>query len=203
MNQRLRFGEVLIKSGKIDEDQLRSALGHQRRWGRKIGECMVQLGFITEEELAQTLASVLKIPHISLGRIDPSSITRELLNYVPLNVARAERIAPLAIREVNHKRRLVVTTSDPTNYRVFDDIQFKMGLPLLVMVSTDSEIEWFIRRFYMGEVNALSENYVSVAKVKKETEEAPEFVLDNISSIFYDSEFTGVSKVYKDKDKKK
>jgi type IV pilus assembly protein PilB len=205
MSQRKRFGEILIAAGKIDEDQLSSALGYQRRWGKRIGECLVRLGFINEIELAQTLSSALRLPLINLSRIDPNSITRELLTMIPIQTARAHRVVPLAQREVQQKKRLVVSTSDPSNYRVFDELQFKLGLPLLIMVSPDGEIEWFIRRFYLGELEALSENYISLAQ-SKPNEETPEFVLDNLSSIFEDAEFTGISKPHAklpDKDKKR
>ncbi len=205
MAQKLRLGELLIQAGKIDEKQLAAALGHQKRWGKKIGECCIYLNFITENELAVFLAKALKVPHLDLGRIDPASITRSILEYIPLAVARKERLVPVAVREVRLKRRLVIATSDPTNYKILDELQFKIGLPVLTMVSPDSDIEWFIRRFYMGDSDALARNYVSSVQ-QKNKDMSGEFILDNLSSIFTDADFTKANTapgIPLDKDKKK
>src|SRR5688572_575928 len=110
---RLRLGEIMIQEGHIDEAQLQSALGHQRRWGKKLGECLVQLGFVPEVELARTLAKAMRLPVIDLSKIDSAKITKEILSYVSLNISRAQRIVPLAIKEIKGRRRLVLATSDP------------------------------------------------------------------------------------------
>ena len=44
-----KIGDLLVQAGMIDQMQLRTALGHQKRWGGKIGKVVVDLGFIDEE----------------------------------------------------------------------------------------------------------------------------------------------------------
>lgn len=203
-----RLGEILLAEKKIEESQLRSALAYQRRWGKKLGDCIVQLGFLSEIELVQVLSKILRIPMIDVSRIEASKITNDLLGYIPLPTARRHRIVPLAIKEVRKRKRLVVATSDPTNYKVLDEVQFKTGIPLLTMVAPDTDIDWFIRRYYMNEEEVLPINYVSgISFIDEEsTGEDDSIRPDPISNIFYDERFTGISKVYKpesDKDRNK
>ncbi len=191
---KLKLGELLVQEGKIDQVQLQSALGYQRRWGKKLGECLVQMGFIEEIQLCQSLSKALKVPLIDLSKLDASKLTKELLNSVSLQIARSQRIVPIALREIKGKKRLVVATSDPTNYKYLDEIQFKSGFPLLTMVAPDSDIVWFIRKFYLGEIDALPLNYISgISPIEGKSDE--KLVLDPVSSIFFDSEFTGMTNI--------
>ncbi len=194
---KLRIGEILVAEKKIDQVQLKSALAHQKRWGKKLGDCLVDLGFISELDLVRTLSRFLRIPLIDLTRLDASKITKEILNLIPLPVARRVRAVPLATKEIKRKKRLVVATSDPTNYAAFDEIQFKAGLPLLLMIAPESDIDWFLRKYYMNDGDALPYNYVSgISLIQDKTvdEISEEIEMDPISSIFFDDQFTGVSK---------
>lgn len=204
--KKLRIGEILTAEGKIDQAQLKAGLAHQKRWGKKLGDSLVDLGFISEIDLVQSLSRFLRLPIIDVTRLDTSRITKEVLDSIPVQICRKQRIIPLAIKEVKRKNRLVIATSDPTNYAVFDEIQFKAGFPLLVMIAPDSDIDWFIRKFYMNEGDALPYNYVSGISVieTKDIDDEDSFEgvrTDPISNIFNDEEFTGHSKMYRQKDK--
>ncbi len=196
---RARLGEILLQEGKIDQTQLKTALAYQRRWGHKLGQALIQLDFITELDLCQTLSKALRVPLIDISKIESSKITKEILHPIDLHTARTHRIVPLSIKEIRNKRRLVVGTSDPTNYQIFDDIQFKSGLPLLIMISPDSDIDWFIRKYYMNETEVLPINYVSGISVIDEDSQK-DFFPDPISTIFNDENFTGITVIPKKKD---
>ena len=45
-----RLGELLIDAGVIDETQLKAALGHQRQWGVRLGQALVDLKLATEHD---------------------------------------------------------------------------------------------------------------------------------------------------------
>ncbi|MBN8554022.1 MAG: hypothetical protein J0L93_01100 [Deltaproteobacteria bacterium] len=192
MTGRARLGELLIQEGKIDAAQLQAALAQQRRWGRKLGQCLVQLRFITELQLCQTLSKSLRIPLIDITKIDSAKLTKEILSTINLQTARTQRVVPIAVKEIRAKKRLIVATSDPTNYKIFDDIQFRIGQPLLVMVAPDSDIEWFIRKYFLSETETLPLNYVSGISIIESSDEK-QFFPDPISDIFFDAEFTGLT----------
>lgn len=206
--KKIRLGEILLSENKIDEAQLKSALAYQRRWGKKLGECLVDLHFISPQEMVQTLSRALRIPVIDVTRIDSSKITREILELISLPTARKHRVVPLAVKIIRSKKRLVIASSDPTNFSVFDEVQFKAGLPLLVMLAPDADIDWFVRKYYMNEGDVLPENYVSSISIIEDFEEGQKFEdpdklpTDPISNIFFDEHFTNIRKDFRDKNKK-
>src|SRR5512135_1543804 len=48
-------GDILLADGMIDELQLRAAIGHQKKWGGKIGSALVDLGILQEQDIAKLL----------------------------------------------------------------------------------------------------------------------------------------------------
>jgi type IV pilus assembly protein PilB len=187
---RKRLGDILLEKGIVDKAQLQSALEYQKRWGKRLGDCVVELGYTTEVVLVRTLSEALHVPMIDVTRIDSSKITREILDLVAIPVARRQRVVPLALKEVKKKKRLVLATSDPLNYGIFDELQFKTGCPIIIMVAPDSDIDWFIRKYYLSEMDALPENYVSGISVIEDStsasgSRADQLALDPITNIFF------------------
>ncbi|HEB01972.1 MAG TPA: hypothetical protein ENI12_01935, partial [Nitrospirae bacterium] len=56
-----RLGELLIEEGVINDLQLATALGDQKQWGGKIGEILLRLKMMSEEDLAYALQARLKV----------------------------------------------------------------------------------------------------------------------------------------------
>ncbi len=74
---RLKLGEALVKDGMITQDQLRVALERQVISGERIGTNIVELGILTEQELAAFLSRFFKIPTVDpaqLSAVDPEVI---------------------------------------------------------------------------------------------------------------------------------
>jgi len=140
-----RIGEMLIEGGAIDEYQLKAALNRQERWGKKLGETLIEMGFITEDILLKTLSKILNIPNIQIEKYD---IKKEILKLVPRKICVDNLVIPLAIKPINGKDRLIVAMADPTNYHAVDEIQFKSGLKVLPMVTTISSIKSAIGKYY-------------------------------------------------------
>ncbi len=53
----MQLGELLIKNGLINQDQLNKALEAQKASGKKIGESLIELGFIDKAQLENALSS--------------------------------------------------------------------------------------------------------------------------------------------------
>jgi tetratricopeptide (TPR) repeat protein len=49
------LGQVLLHYGKVDENQLQAALDIQRKTGARLGEVLVQQGFLTDDEVLEML----------------------------------------------------------------------------------------------------------------------------------------------------
>ena len=62
-----RRGELLVKAGLIDQEQLDTALEHQLQFGGKIGQILVEQLIVSEEQLADTLAAQKGLERVSLA----------------------------------------------------------------------------------------------------------------------------------------
>ncbi|MBW2241627.1 MAG: hypothetical protein JRH01_06535 [Deltaproteobacteria bacterium] len=120
-----KIGEVLLAAGQITETQLRSALGEQARWGNRIGETLVQLGYLQESELIRILSERLGCQGIDLsGR----EIHPDVIGLIPSEVAIKYACLPV-IREPGSGSAdvLYVAMEDPTNLTALDDVTFRTG----------------------------------------------------------------------------
>jgi type IV pilus assembly protein PilB len=191
---RLKLGELLIERGLIHPDQLEVALTHQQRWNKRLGKCLLDLNFIKEKQLYEILAKSLKVPIIDLTRIRPETITRDLLKTIPQKVARANRVVPLSIQTVRRRERLIVATPDPLNYGALEQVRYTSPLPLFVMIAPESDLDWFIDRYYSQRA---SKGYISVVKLKKIGQNDQN--LNLVEGIFDDSLFGKHNKTHRPK----
>ncbi len=136
-----RLGQLLITSNIITEDQLKEALGLQRKEGGRLGTNLVKLGHITEEKLQAFLSRQYNVPAINLTdyKIDPS-----LLKLIPIDMARKYLIMPVA----RVGATITIAMVDPSNVFAIDDVKFRTGYNVEVVVSSESSI-----------LNAISTHY--------------------------------------------
>ncbi len=53
--EKMKIGQILVKGGVINENQLKFALEKQEREGGRIGDILISLGFITDREVIKAL----------------------------------------------------------------------------------------------------------------------------------------------------
>lgn len=112
---KMRLGDLLVHESVITEEQLMEALSAQRESGRKLGQALIDLGFVSEEGLLDFLSQQLNIPllDISQRRIEPSVI--KLISEV-----QARRLKAIAIEDLGD--RILVGMSDPADLSVVDTL---------------------------------------------------------------------------------
>jgi len=66
MAQKVRIGDKLVESGYITNEQLERALSLQRGTGKRIGEILIEQGLISAETLTSVLTDLLNIDSINL-----------------------------------------------------------------------------------------------------------------------------------------
>src|SRR3989337_4121282 len=143
-----RLGQLLITSNIITEDQLKEALGLQRKEGGRLGTNLVKLGHITEEKLVAFLSRQYNVPAINLTdyKVDPS-----LLKLIPVDMARKYLIMPVA----RVGATLTVAMVDPSNVFAIDDVKFRTGYNVEVVVTSESSMVDAISNYYMVNSDAL------------------------------------------------
>ncbi|MEY3201453.1 MAG: hypothetical protein RIR70_1003 [Pseudomonadota bacterium] len=86
------LGQTLIQMGFIDEDQLDIALREQRQHHRPLGRILVSLGFLSEPDLNEALSANLGLPSITLDAAVPDP---DALALVPRDLASRHAILPI------------------------------------------------------------------------------------------------------------
>lgn len=145
MLQRPKLGEIVLRAGIVDALQLEAALGDQKKWGGRLGQTLIKLGFLTEADLVRALASQLNLPVASL---DGKKIPKSVLALVPYDFADDHTCLPLFVKEVAGQDTLYLATDDPSNLDLLDDLAFRTGLVVKPVVVAASEICEGIDRFY-------------------------------------------------------
>ena len=161
-----RLGEILLKEGVINQHQLEKALEVQRANGGRLGSCLTKLGLITEDEITGVLARQYGVPAINLRHyeIDP-----EVLKLIPQDTALRYQLVPLSrVGSV-----LTVAAIDPTNVVAIDNIKFRTGLNVELIVASEAVITDAIARSYGGS-EALEDLMRGIVEEDQEVELAAE-----------------------------
>lgn len=139
-----RLGEILLEKGSISKGQLDKALQLQKKQGGLIGQVLVRLGYVTEEEIVTALADQFGCPYLPLSscEIDP-----ELIKLVPENVAR--QYYAVLIDKIG--KVLTVVMADPTNTLAIKDLEYITKCKIRVFVGTATEIRETINHYYKSE----------------------------------------------------
>lgn len=144
---RVRIGEMLVQLGQIDQVQLQSALAHQRRWGGKLGRAIVQLGFLSEEELLESVGRQMGVPFLALGERE---VPARVLALVPAKLIRTRRALPIARLAEGRRGPLVVALADPGDLGVLDEISFATGMDVRPVLASERELDLAIARHLDG-----------------------------------------------------
>ena len=130
---RKKIGECLIQAGLITEDDLRTALVEHKRTGERLGVVLVRMNLATEKQIAKALAFQLGFPYINLSENPPDPAAVIL---IPKDVA-LKRIC-VAVRL--EKNLLTVAMSDPLLFSLVQDLEFQTGYRIKQVVSTRGDI---------------------------------------------------------------
>src|SRR5262249_41657618 len=103
-----RLGDLLVREGLIDTEQLARALQEQKGSTDKLGGILVKLNFVTEEKLIAFLSRQYGIQSITLSQLD---VDPEVLKLVPQQITRKYEVLPIKL----HGNQLTLPMVDPTN----------------------------------------------------------------------------------------
>ena len=155
-----KLGEILLKENLITPDQLKQALDHQKANGGRLGNSLVKLGFLNDDEVTAVLSRQYGVPSINLAyfEVDPN-----VTKLIPMDTATKYQVLPLS----RVGSSLTLAMVDPTNVFAMDDIKFMTGFNIEPVVASEAAI-----------LEAIKKQYGSVEEQerKKELEEIVSFI---------------------------
>ncbi len=137
----LKIGELLTKARLLNEEQLNRALDEQKQSGGRIGEHLIRLGYVTEEDILDCLSQQYGVPSINLQHFE---IDESIIRLIPADVARKYRFIPVSKTGAT----LTVAMSDPTNVFAMDDITFITGYRVEPVVASEEALREAIDTYY-------------------------------------------------------
>ncbi len=137
---RERLGELLLTAGVISQEQMDAALDEQRQSGGKLGAVLVSLGFTTEEQIADTLATQKGYEYVDLSayRVD-----RTAVSLLPARVAHMRHVIPIGFSDED----LVLAMADPLDIETADEVEVRTGYRVVPVVAPPSQISRAIERY--------------------------------------------------------
>lgn len=163
------IGQILLKNGRLTPDQLDEGLAKQEESEKRIGEILIGLGFIKEEDLLQALSEQFGLPF--LKSLTPEMADHALIMRVPRTFAQAHQLVPLS----RDGGVVVVATADPLDTQPLDDIGLLLECDTRVTIAKAAEIAHVINTVYMHAESAAEE---LIEDMGAEKEEGGEKVFD-------------------------
>ncbi len=168
--------EILLSEGLITQEQLEHACREAQKSGMDIESTLIRLGFVTEDIIVSTIATLTSIPYIKLENY---LIDSEVINLVPEELARRHKLIPLFKIEDN----LTVAMANPQDIIALDELRMRTNFKYIdTVVSSKSEIENAINQYYskLGSIETIIEG-IDISKLRKIPEEIDHQRLAEIS----------------------
>jgi len=138
---RARLGERLVHAWLVSPDDLAEALNKQSVNGKRLGELLIEMGFVGEEDLVPLIGEQLGVPTLRLrdGLIDP-----RIVGLIPRASAEAMEALPL----FSVRGTLTVAMTDPQNLRRIDELERITGLRVRPVLVAQAAIKSMFPRCY-------------------------------------------------------
>ncbi|MBT0653883.1 general secretion pathway protein GspE [Geomobilimonas luticola] len=139
---RLKLGEMLVNENIITPDELDETLKCQVIFGGRLGTNLIEMGFISEEQLASFLARKAGVPCTTPQQLN--NIPTDILSLLPAELVKKYMAIPIAL----DKKRLTLAMADPTNLPAIDEISFRTGYIVSPLVAPELRLVFCMENYY-------------------------------------------------------
>jgi len=137
-----RMGDMLVDMGVLTEEQLTAALHEQQaKPQRRIGGILVENGYVSEESVARVLAHQLSLPFV---RLAPEIVDASAPRLINGQLAKRRQCIPITATS----DRVVLAMANPQDLITLDDVKLSSGRAVSPVVATGSDIVAAIGRYY-------------------------------------------------------
>ena len=131
----------MLERGIINQSQLDWGLSVQGEKGGLIGNILVELGLVNEDDIAHTLTTQYGFPYLPLANYE---IEPHIVNIVPAKVARQYLLVPVE----KSGNILTLVMSDPLNCQAIKEVESFIDCSVQIFISTVSDIKKAIEKYY-------------------------------------------------------
>jgi hypothetical protein len=151
----MKVGSMLVKNHVITEAQLEEALRNQVIFGGRIGTNLIELGYLTTEQLSEYLCKNKGVSAATAA--DLENIPPQVISLIPAEVVKKHLVLPLALE----KKRLTVAMADPSDLAAVDKLSFMTGMYINPVVIPEILLIMAMERYYKIK---RATRYINIAK---------------------------------------
>ncbi|MDB2686871.1 ATPase, T2SS/T4P/T4SS family [Mariniblastus sp.] len=156
-----KLGQILVDLGFITDDHLEMLVEEQsQNPGQLIGQVAQEMGLVTEEQLIQSLGEQFNLRTVDIEGRTPPPEAREVVSDA---MAQLYRVIPLQLQD----GVLTLASCDPQNIAMQDELRRFLGLDIRLMVASEAQILKSIDKHF----NSESESIESLIKGLEEDDE--------------------------------
>jgi type IV pilus assembly protein PilB len=142
---RIRLGTMLVRADVLTAEQLEEALAEKAETGKRLGEIVVDHGWVTSRDLARALAEQHHVEFIDLMEAEIEDAAASLL---PERLARRYRAVPVKFLGED---KVLVAVADPTDVLASDDLRLALGMNVEFLVADQTDLERTLGKLYRVE----------------------------------------------------
>ena len=143
---RKKLADILVDEGLLKEDQIQDALKRQRATGEFLYDSIVQLGFMTETEISESIVKQFGLPYIDASRYQ---VSHDAIKSIPAAMMWQHNF--IVLDKIG--KSIIVAIAGVLSGEVFEKVEQVTGSQLYVYVSTPSQV-----------INALERNVKMVSQ---------------------------------------
>lgn len=134
------IGDFLKAKGFLSDAALETALAAKES-GQDLGDILVNLGYVTEEDLCRTWAELAGLPWVDLDGI---RVADDVIKSVSPGIAGEYLIVPIQRK----KRVFVIASARPLDFAAIDNLVFVLNTQIEVVLATKSAIARALAKYY-------------------------------------------------------
>jgi transcriptional regulator with PAS, ATPase and Fis domain len=140
------IGQILLENDYLTKEELNQGLEKHKALGKLLGQVLIELGFVKEEDVLSAYSLQQGIPYFRLDRID---IPNSLLSRVPISAALKLKFLPIKEEE----GRLTMAMATPQDSHLIDDLETFLDCKVEPVLSSEKEIINIIKSYQESLVN--------------------------------------------------
>ena len=138
----LPLGALLVREGLITHEQLELALIDQQGTGLRLGELLVQWGWVESGAISRALAEQYEMEFFDL---DAAEFDLEAVDRLPAREARARNAIPVRFLE---DRTILVGVADPTDVGACEELRALLGGSISLVVVDQQALHRALQQQY-------------------------------------------------------
>jgi len=136
------LGRILGEKFNLLDSKLEEALAYQHEKGGLLGEVLLHLRLLREEQVLEALAQQFEMSW--MPQLDTTQVDHELIKKIPIAFCRRYRVLPLRYEE----GAILTASTDPLETVALDDLRLLLGKPIKPILTTSVALLACLNRAY-------------------------------------------------------